>query len=111
MCYRNVNMAIKRRKTVRKSEMISFRVTPDVAKSLRKAVAKSSTSAGDFYNAGVLSLAINIDAFEAGILRGKGLMLEELRVLIYDHIHAHGRHGDHLYRIFDELGRQRDKSR
>ena len=102
-------MEIKRRKEVRKSEVISFRVTPDVAKSLRKAVAKSSTSAGDFYIAGVLSLAINIDAFEAGILRGKGQMLEDLRELIYDHLHAHHRHGDHLYRIFDELGKQKDK--
>ena len=99
-------MAKSESKLVKKTEVISFRVTPEVAESLRKAIAQTSVSPGDFYNAGVLSLAINVDAYEAGLLRGRQLAITELSALIREHIHAHGRHGDHLHRVFDELAKQ-----
>ena len=94
---------MKHRKTVRKTEVISFRVTEEVAELIRKAVEHSGVKAGDFYNAGVLSLAINVDAYEAGLLGGRGLAIAELSDLILEHIHANGRHSDHLYEMFNKL--------
>ena len=99
-------MAADKSKPVKKTEVISFRVTPEVAALLRKGIKQTSLTPGDFYTTAVLSLAINVDPFEAGLLRGRQLALDELSDLIHQHIREHFAHGDRLYRVFDELARK-----
>ena len=91
------NTKVKRVRT----EVISFRVEPDVAEVIRKGIAKTNASPGDFYTAGVMALARGVDAFEAGIIHGRQVALMDLAHLLHKHSEEHKRFGRQMERLFE----------
>ena len=100
---KNTKVIRKKTKVIKrvKTEVISFRVEPDVAEVIRKGIAKTSESAGDFYTAGVMALARGVDAFEAGIIRGRQVALMDLAHLLHKQSEQHKRFGRQLDRLFE----------
>ena len=85
----------------RKTKVVSFRVTHEFADEIAKAVAASSLSSGDFLAGGVLSVVLNIDAFEAGRIRGRQEGFDEIADVIFDHAKDVERHAQTLHELFE----------
>ena len=99
---KNNNVIRKNTKVKRvRTEVISFRVEPDVAEVIRKGIAKTKASPGDFYTAGVMALARGVDAFEAGIIHGRQVALMDLAHLLHKHSEEHKRFGRQMDRLFE----------
>ena len=86
----------------RKTRTVSFRVTHEFADQIAKAVESSSLSPGEFLAAGVLSVVLNIDAFEAGRIRGRQEGFDELAEVIIGHARDVERHAQTLHELFDD---------
>ena len=92
-----------KRNREKKTEVISFRVLPEVAELYRTAIAESSLSAAEFYAAGIAGLAIGIDAFETGIEHGRMQVLGEIAKQLYKHKDHTDRYRRSLDQLFDEI--------
>ena len=89
-----------RAKRDRKTRTISFRVTHAFADEIAKAVAASSRSPSELLSAGVLSVVLNIDAFEAGRIQGRQEGFDEIAAEIFDHAKEVDRYAQTLDELF-----------
>ena len=81
---------------------MSFRVTPEFAEQIAKAVAASSRSPAELLSAGVLSVVLNIDTFEAGRIRGRQEAFDEIATEIFNHAKDVDRYAQTLAELFSE---------
>ena len=88
-----------RAKRDRKTRTVSFRVTHEFGEQIAKAVAESSHSPSELLSAGVLSVVLNIDAFEAGRIRGRQEGFDEIAAEIF----GHAKELDRYRQTLDEL--------
>ena len=89
-----------RAKRDRKTRTVSFRVTHAFAEEIAKAVAESSRSPSELLSAGVLSVVLNIDAFEAGRIQGRQEGFGEIADVIFAHAKDVERHAQTLHELF-----------
>ena len=86
----------------RKTRTVSFRVTHEFAEQIAKAVDASSRSPSELLSAGVLSVVLNIDAFEAGRIRGRQEGFDEIATEIFAHAKEVDRYAQTLAELFEE---------
>ena len=92
----------KRPRRDRKTRVVSFRVTTAFADQIGEAIDASPLSAGDFLAAGVLSVVLNIDTFEAGRIRGRQEGFDEIATEIFGHAKQVDRYLQTLGELFED---------
>ena len=84
----------------RKTQTVSFRVTQEFADEIAAAVAESPHSFSELFSAGVLSVVLNIEAYEVGRLRGHQEAFDEIATEIFGHAKEVDRHAQTLRKLF-----------
>ena len=91
-----------RAKRDRKTQTVSFRVTQKFADEIAAAVAASSRNPAELLSAGVLSVVLNIDTFEAGRIRGRQEGFDEIATEIFNHAKDVDRYAQTLAELFSD---------
>ena len=94
------SVAKKRPKRDLKTTTVSFRVTQKFRDQIVAATAASSFSSGEFLYAGMLSVVLDISAFEAGRIIGRKQGLDEIGGLVFRHAKEVNRYGQTLDDLF-----------
>ena len=95
--------AVKKRlkaKRARKTQTVSFRVTQKFADEIAAAVAESTHSFSELFSAGVLSVVLDISAYEAGRIRGRQEGFDEIAAEIFGHAKEVDRYAQKLRELF-----------
>ena len=84
----------------RKTQTVSFRVTKEFAETIAEAVAATPYSFSELFSAGVLSVVLNIESYEVGLIQGRQEAFDEIAAEIFGHAKDVERHAQTLHELF-----------